>query len=355
MQSLHFRNFGSITAYGAPFVREVTPSTTPLAFLVTTLVTTLACSHGTGTTEASPQVAASTVAGPIAPIERPTGLDARRVELGRRLFGDARLSGNGKVACSSCHDLQQGGADHLALSVGISGKALLVNTPSVFNAALNFRQFWDGRAASLEEQIDGPLKSPDEMGSSWPAAIAALRGDSDLTERFGERYPQGMDESSIKDALAGFEASLSTPGSAFDRYLLGDSNAIDPEARRGYQLFTSYGCSSCHQGRGVGGNMFQKLGVMADYFADRGNETAADQGRFNVTHDEADRHVFKVPSLRNVALTAPYLHDGSVPTLADVVRVMARYQLGRELEATDVDELVAFLQTLTGVFEGQSP
>ena len=293
--------------------------------------------------------------GPIAAIERPSSLDPARVELGRKLFEERGLSGNGKLACSGCHDLAHGGADHVALSLGVTGEPVAVNTPTVFNASLNFRQFWDGRANTLEEQIDGPLLNAHEMGSTWPGALAAVRGNSQLAKAFDASYTGGLTVENVKDALATFERSLITPDAPFDRFLAGQLGAIGNEERHGYELFTSYGCVSCHQGRGVGGNMFQKLGVMADYFADRGHETAADQGRFNVTHDEADRHVFKVPSLRNVARTAPYLHDGSIATLDEAVRVMARYQLGRDLAPSDISALVAFLNSLTGVYAGRAP
>lgn len=290
--------------------------------------------------------------GPIAPVEPATQNEAR-VALGRGLFADARLSGNGKVACSTCHDLAQAGVDRRPLSTGASGELASVNTPTVFNAALNFRQFWDGRATTLEEQIDGPLLNPKEMGSSWANALTAIKSDTAYSAQFAKNYPGGVTEDNVKDAIASFERSLATPGAPFDRYLAGELNAIDEQTRRGYELFTGYGCAACHQGRGVGGNMFQKLGVMADYFADRGHQTPADLGRYNVTHDEQDRHVFKVPSLRNVAKTAPYLHDGSVATLDEVVRIMARYQLGRDLDAADVQALVAFLRSLTGTYEGR--
>jgi cytochrome c peroxidase len=290
--------------------------------------------------------------GPIARVEPARGLDPAKVELGKRLFSDTRLSGDGKVACSTCHDLSAGGADHVPLSKGMSGQTASVNTPTVFNAALNFRQFWDGHASNLEDQVDGPLLNPREMGSSWAGALSAIERDDELSAAFAKAY-QGVNASNVRDAIATFERSLVTPDSPFDRFLAGDEAAIDDQVKRGYELFKSYGCSSCHQGRGVGGNMFQKLGVMADYFKDRGRETEADQGRFNVTHDEVDRHVFKVPSLRNVSRTAPYLHDGSVATLEEAVRVMARYQLGRDLVATDVTTIVAFLKSLTGKYEGR--
>lgn len=292
--------------------------------------------------------------GPIAVIVRPTQLDPARVLLGEQLFKDTRISGNGKVACSSCHDLSRGGVDGTAHSVGAAGQALPMNTPTVFNSALNFRQFWDGHAISLEAQIDGPLLSPLEMGSSWASALTTLRADEQLSKSFSASYAEGVTEAAVKDALATFERSLATPDAPFDRYLAGDRDALTPAAARGYALFTSYGCSSCHQGRGVGGNMFQKLGVMEDFFVARGRETPADLGRFNITHDDADRHVFKVPSLRNVARTAPYLHDGSVARLSDVIRVMARYQLGRDVQDTEVAELQAFLESLTGTYQGRS-
>jgi cytochrome c peroxidase len=312
------------------------------------------CNNGTQATSPAQASTAVPQLGPIAAIEPISVLDPARVALGRQLFEDPRLSGNGKLACSGCHDLSQGGVDHRALSLGATGKPVAVNTPTVFNVALNFRQFWDGRARTLEEQIDEPLLSADEMGSSWPRTLAAVQEDPKLAAAFAKSYRDGVRVENVKDAIATFERSLSTPDAPFDRYLAGKVDAISGEAHRGYELFTDYGCSSCHQGRAVGGNMFQKLGVMADYIADRGHETVADQGRFNVTHDEADRYVFKVPSLRNVARTAPYLHDGSVATLDEAVSVMARYQLGRDLEAGEVSALVAFLKSLTGRYEGRS-
>lgn len=291
--------------------------------------------------------------GPISAIEPPRDLDGEHVALGQELFNDRRLSSNNEIACSSCHDLTENGADRAARSVGVTGESLSLNTPTVFNAGLNFRQFWDGRATTLEQQTDGPLLSDKEMGSTWPRILTALRADTAFSERFSRNYSDGLNEDNVRHAIATFERSLATPDAPFDQFLSGNVSAIGSSARRGYDLFTSSGCSSCHQGRGIGGNMFQKLGVIADYFGDRGHETSADQGRFNVTHDEADRHVFKVPSLRNIARTAPYLHDGSAQTLDETVRVMARYQLGRDLEDADVAALVAFLESLTGVYRGR--
>lgn len=284
----------------------------------------------------------------IQPVPPPSGLDPRKVRLGRRLFNDAGLSKDGSISCASCHDLALGGADGRALPVGIGGQIGELNTPTVLNSALSFRQFWDGRAASLEEQVDGPLQHPAEMGASWEEVLAHLEKDADYRSAFADSYPDGLTRANVKNAIASFERSLVTPDAPFDRFLRGDAEAISAEEQRGYQLFQSYGCVGCHQGVALGGNMFQRLGVVRDYFADRGDVTRADLGRYNVTGSEADRHVFKVPTLRNVALTAPYFHDGSAASLDDAVRVMARYQLGREIPVGERAAIVAFLRSLTG-------
>ncbi len=292
---------------------------------------------------------------PITPIPLTIALDARKVALGRKLFHDPILSHDNTVACAKCHPLQQGGTDHLAHSIGIGGQTGVVNAPTVFNSGLNFRQFWDGRAESLEAQIDGPTQSPIEMGATWDEMLARLRRDPAYAAAFGEIYPNGVQRESVKAAIAEFERSLLTPNSRFDRYLRGDDTALTLGERDGYAKFKNYGCVSCHQGVNVGANMFQRMGVMRDYFADRGHITEADYGRFNVTHNEADRFFFKVPSLRNVALTAPYFHDGSAQTLEEAVTVMARYQLGRPLPPEDLAAIVKFLKTLTGEYEGRTP
>jgi cytochrome c peroxidase len=290
---------------------------------------------------------------PIQPIPLHIELDAKRVALGSTLFSDPRLSANGTVACSSCHSLAQGGADGKARSVGIFGRVASVNAPTVFNSGFNFRQFWDGRAETLEDQISGPLLNPNEMGSNWLQALGKLRRDPKTMRAFVQTYPDGLTRLNLENAIATFERSLSTPNSRFDKYLRGDLQAISAEEKRGYQIFKSYGCATCHQGVNVGGNMFEQFGLMADYFADRGGETKADLGRYNVTGLEEDRHVFKVPSLRLVALTAPYFHDGSAVHLEDAVRVMAKYQLGRKLSDEDVRLIVLFLKTLPGEYQGR--
>lgn len=290
---------------------------------------------------------------PITPLPESVPLDARKVALGDRLFHDPRLSRDDSVACASCHALDKGGVDGRQRSIGIGGQTVAVNAPTVFNSGFNFKQFWDGRAESLEDQIDGPLNHPKEMGSSWPEVIGKLKNDAAYVSAFANIYPDGIQEKNIKDAIATFERALVTPNSRFDQYLKGDRNAMTADELKGYRLFKSYGCIACHQGVNIGANMFERLGVMGDYFKDRGEIAQADLGRFNVTKNEEDKHMFKVPSLRNVALTAPYFHDGSAATLEQAVTIMGKYQLGVAIPLSDVALIVAFLKTLTGEYAGK--
>jgi cytochrome c peroxidase len=288
---------------------------------------------------------------PITPLPQTMSLDQRKIELGRRLFHEPKLSGDGTVSCAHCHNLATGGGDHRIRSRGIGGKEGGINAPTVFNSAFNFRQFWNGRAESLEEQIEGPLQNSLEMGSSWPKAINALTNDPSYRNDFSIIYKRGIQPDNIKDAIATFERSLITPNSRFDRYLSGDHNALNEEEQAGYHLFKQLGCVSCHQGINIGGNSYQKLGVMETFFT--GNLSDADLGRFTITRREEDKHFFKVPSLRNIAVTAPYLHNGSEKNLEDVVKIMARYQLGEQLKPDDLHKIVAFLGTLTGEYQGK--
>jgi cytochrome c peroxidase len=290
---------------------------------------------------------------PVTVLPLSVELDNRKVLLGEKLFNERQLSHDNTIACSTCHSLSQGGADHLVHSVGIGGQTGLINAPTVFNSGLNFVQFWDGRAATLEEQIDGPMQNPAEMGSNWDEITQKLLNSPDYVSDFNAIYSDGIQRTNVRDAIATFERSLITPNSRFDRYLRGWSGALTSEELEGYRLFKEYGCASCHQGTGVGGNLFQKFGVMGNYFAKRGNVTKADYGRFNVTNDESDRFVFKVPSLRNVALTAPYFHDGSAKRLEDAVTIMSIYQLGRPLTTGETGAIVKYLQTLTGEYKGK--
>jgi len=284
----------------------------------------------------------------FAPLPDPVSIpfDARRVALGRLLFHDTRFSADNRVSCASCHDLGTGGVDLRAHSVVVSGRIGVINSPTVYNSGFNFAQFWDGRAATLEEQISGPITSPHEFGSDWPTVLSKLNADASLRAAFQQAYADGLNARTVSHAIAEFERSLITP-SRFDRFLRGDTRALTPVEKRGYELFRSYGCMNCHQGMNIGGNLYQRLGVMRNYFAGRVS-TPADQGRYNITRHAGDMHVFKVPSLRNVALTPPYFHDASIPTLDEAVMVMARYQLGVELPQNDREALVAFLYSLNG-------
>ncbi|MFO1349648.1 MAG: cytochrome-c peroxidase [Gammaproteobacteria bacterium] len=290
---------------------------------------------------------------PIQPLPQ-VQLDAAKVELGKRLFHDSRLSKDNTLSCASCHSLDKGGTDQSRVSTGVGGAKGPINAPTVLNSGFNFRQFWDGRADTLEDQAAGPVHNPIEMASNWPEVIGKLGQDPHYPNDFAKLYPDGIQGKNIQDAIATFERSLTTP-SRFDDYLNGDANAITAEEKQGYENFKKYGCIACHQGTNVGGNMYQYFGVMGDYFKDRGNETKADLGRYNVTGKEEDRHKFKVPSLRNIALTAPYFHDGSAQTLDDAVKIMVKYQLGRTVPEAERALIIKFLQSLTGKQNVGSP
>ncbi len=285
---------------------------------------------------------------PIQPIPERVELDAAKVALGAQLFQDKRLSHDDTLSCAGCHALGKGGTDQLTHSVGIGGALGGVNAPTVLNSGLNYRQFWNGRANTLEDQVNGPTHNPKEMGSDWDEIMGKLRRDSKYRAAFAALYPDGLHPRNVRDAIATYERSLLTPDSRFDRYLRGDRAALSADEKQGYLLFKQDGCVSCHQGANIGGNMFQKFGVMGDYFAARGHETDADLGRYAVTGRESDKHVFRVPSLRNVALTAPYFHDGSATTLPQAVEVMAMYQLGHPLEPKELVQIVGFLNSTTG-------
>lgn len=285
---------------------------------------------------------------PIAPLPETLNLNPAKVKLGEQLFHEPRLSADNTVSCASCHHLSLGGVDHLVTAMGMNQKVGRINTPTVFNSGFNFRQFWDGRAATLEEQIDGPIHDPREMGSDWLQIIQKLQGIPAYRQTFADLYAQGITEATVKNAIATYERSLITP-SRFDRYLRGEFNALTVDEREGYRRFKELGCVTCHQGINIGGNLFQKIGLFGDYFGDRGTEiTTADYGRYNVTQDERDRYVFKVPSLRHITRTAPYFHDGSAKTLEEAVQRMAKYQLGQDLSSEDTDLMIQFLMTLTG-------
>lgn len=285
---------------------------------------------------------------PILPLSEVQSESPLKVTLGDKLFHDKRLSPNNTISCASCHDLKKGGTDQLPVSIGIHNQKGPINSPTVFNSRYNAKQFWDGRAKDLVEQAAGPVTNPKEMGSNWPYVIKTLKADPSYVSLFKQTYNGDISKATITDAIAKFEETLVTP-SPFDDYLKGDKKAISDQAIRGYQKFKSIGCTACHNGINVGGQMFMKMGLVKDYFKDRGTAiTDADLGRYNVTQNEMDKHVFKVPTLRNVELTAPYFHDGQTKSLDQAVKKMATYQLGVTLSDSDTADIVAFLKSLTG-------
>lgn len=289
---------------------------------------------------------------PLSPLPLSLPLDARKVALGEALFASPLLSSDRSISCLSCHPLDHGGTDGKIYSTGVNGKSAPVNTPTIFNVGFAFRLNWTGAFANLESQLTRPLEAL--MGSSVSDVLGRIRSDKILLSAFADAYPSGLTETNFRDAIATYERSLFTPNARFDRFLRGEKNVLSDEEKQGYRLFKEYGCVSCHQGQNVGGNMFQKFGVMRDYFAERGRPIQdGEWGRYDVTQKESDRFMFRVPSLRNVALTAPYFHDGSAPTLEAAIAVMARYQLGRTIPPPHVQQLAAFLRTLTGEYKGK--
>jgi cytochrome c peroxidase len=273
----------------------------------------------------------------------------RLVTLGDRLFHDPRLSQDNTISCANCHVLSTGGTDHRARSVGAGGAIGGIKAPTVYNSHHNFVQFWDGRARTLEDQASGPVHNPIEMNSNWEEVISKLSKDPAMMAEFNALFEDGISGENITIAIAAFERSLVTVNSRFDRWLQGEEDVLSDSELRGYRLFKSYGCISCHQGVNVGGNMYGFMGAMGDYFHEREGEiTEADFGRYNVTRQIEDKHYFKVPSLRLAAINAPYFHDGSVSDLDEAVRIMGRYQLGRELPDEDIDDIVSFLFSLVG-------
>lgn len=292
---------------------------------------------------------------PIRPIADSIAVEVRKVILGDMLYHDTRLSADNTVSCASCHGLDTGGVDNKQYSEGVGGQFGGVNAPTVYNAAYNFVQFWDGRANTLADQAAGPPLNPVEMAcESFDQIITKLQEDKPFVAAFTEVYPDGLSEKNITNAIQEFEKTLLTPNSRFDLYLKGDKNAISADELAGYELFKKYDCATCHVGEILGGQSYELIGVQHDYFADRNAEmTEEDNGRFKQTKVERDRHRFKVPGLRNIALTAPYFHDGSMKTMDDAIRAMAKYQLGIDLPQAEVDKIVAFFNTLTGEYKGE--
>ena len=286
---------------------------------------------------------------PIVPIRPPEVTDQARATLGEQLFSDVRLSRMGTHSCATCHPLNNGGMDGRQLSAIAPAGAPPRNTPTIFNAALNPSFNWDGAAQTLEDHTSAVVETL--MGFEWPALVARLRGAAEYTGRFEAAYQGAASKERIIDAIVSFERTLLTPDAPFDRYLRGDVNAITADQKEGYRRFKTYGCASCHQGVNAGGNLYQPFGIFQQVHLLPA--LTNDPGRLRITKDERDRNVFRVPGLRNVAVTAPYLHDGRASTLEQAVSVMGRHQLGRSLSKVDVRLIVAFLRSLTGEYRGR--
>ena len=281
---------------------------------------------------------------PIQPIQPAKIENPAKVELGKQLFFDPRLSLSGFISCNSCHNLSMGGSDNLQTSIGHNWQKGPINSPTVLNSSMNVAQFWDGRAADLKEQAAGPIANPGEMAFTHSLAVDTLRSIPQYRESFKRVYEvDQITINEVTDAIAEFEKTLVTPLSRFDRWLLGDKEAMTQTELEGYKLFKDTGCVACHNGPAVGGNSFQKMGLVEPYKTDNPAEGVA-----ALTGKDADRFKFKVPTLRNVELTYPYFHDGAYWKLEEAVDVMARLQLGRKLGNEEVGKITAFLKTLTG-------
>lgn len=297
-----------------------------------------------------------------APKDNPT--TAAKVELGKHLFFDPRFSATGTVSCNSCHNVMAGGDDNRAVSMGVHGKTGGRSAPTVWNSAFSSVQFWDGRAASLEEQAKGPVVADVEMGmASLEAAMKRVRAIPGYRPMFEQAFPGEKDPMTIPNAakaVAAYERTLITPNSPYDRYVKGDTTAMTAQQVRGMQTFASVGCTACHSGPAFNGptlpegqGFFMKFPAFAGTAYDAKYKFSADLGRYDVTRQESDKNLFKVPTLRNIALTAPYFHNGAVKTLDEAVRVMAKTQLNKDLSAAEVNDIVAFLNALSGEFPQQ--
>ncbi|HMN81181.1 MAG TPA: cytochrome-c peroxidase [Burkholderiaceae bacterium] len=281
---------------------------------------------------------------PIQPLPAVKVTKPALVELGKKLYFDPRLSRSGFISCNSCHNLSMGGTDNIKTSIGHNWAEGPINAPTVLNSSLNLAQFWDGRAKDLQAQAGGPIANPGEMASNHVLAISMLQSIPGYVAEFKKAF--GTEKISIDEvtkAIAAFEETLVTPNSRFDKWLKGDKKALTANELAGYELFKDSGCTACHNGPAVGGNSFQKMGVVEAYKA-----SSPAEGRVGVTGKDADRFNFKVPTLRNVELTYPYFHDGAANTLKEAVDTMGRIQLGKKFSPDENAKIVAFLKTLTG-------
>jgi cytochrome c peroxidase len=290
-----------------------------------------------------------------APADNPT--TEAKVALGQMLYHDPRLSSTGTVSCASCHNTMLGGEDNRPNAMGVNGQTGGRSAPTVWNAAFNKVQFWDGRAASLEEQAAGPVTNPIEMGmKSWDEVVARLNSIEGYKEAFAKAF--GTDSTISKDnatkAIAAYERTLITPNSPYDRYVNGETSAMTDQQVRGMNKAVELGCTGCHSGPAFNGpGAFQRFPVNDNAYFAAQYHFKQDKGLAEVTKKAEDEHLWKVPTLRNIALTAPYFHNGSVKTLDKAVQIMAKLQLGKDLSKEEIADIVAFLNTLTGEFPKQ--
>ena len=279
----------------------------------------------------------------VSPIPSGGDIDKAQAKIGWLLFKDPQLSSNGQISCESCHDLSSNGAEPTAVSTGVEGLGDR-NSLTVFNAALNYRFFWDGRANTLNDQIDGPIHSNVEMNSNWKDITEYVTNSPQYSQLFGEQQVE-INEATIKSMLVEFMNALVTPDSPFDKYLSGDRNALTTQQIEGWKLFQQHGCIRCHRGTNIGGGMVMKFGLYGQEY--NGQERSADTGRHMHTNKQEDMYIFRVASLRNVAATPPYFHDGQTRNLEDAIEIMARSQLGLSLTPKEIDAISAFLNTLS--------
>jgi len=280
----------------------------------------------------------------IKPIPIGEKFDTKKVELGKKLFFEPRLSKSGSISCNSCHNLAMGGDDNMKSSLGHKWTVGPINSPTVYNARFHVAQFWDGRAKDLKEQASGPIANPKEMAFTHDLAVKSLKTIPAYEEEFKKAGYKDITIDSIADAIGKFEETLVTPNSRFDKWLKGDKKALTKMEQEGYALFQEKQCLSCHAGVAVGGGSFKKMGLSSPY-----HDTKT-FGRFDVTKNEVDKFVFKVPSLRNIDHTAPYFHDGYTWDLKEAVKMMAKIQYDDEVTDEEAGKIVAFLKTLTGEF-----
>ena len=285
---------------------------------------------------------------------KPPGIDGvdatpARVELGKALYFDPRLSQSHNISCNTCHQVGLGGVDMLSTSIGHKWQRGGRNAPTVLNAVFNVAQFWDGRAADLKAQAGGPIQNPIEMGITHEHAIEMLKGIPGYAKMFEAAFPADKDRitmANVVNAIAVFEATLITPNAPFDQYLSGYASALTPEQKEGLQLFMDKGCAGCHAGINIGGQMYAPFGVIerpgADFLSPE------DKGRFAVSKTVSDEYVFRVPPLRNIELTPPYFHTGKAWDLRQAVAVMGTSQLGQTLSDDEVTKITAYLKSLTG-------